>query len=782
MSSTWSLSVDDLGSCTEPSCSESSCPVGYFPIDVTVVNDLSRLPTLLCAYCEHPAVWHRRAAPRTSRNAPSAWDNPSQPSGSALPPEGHKSTASSAGSASKSWTQNGGLPRKTQEKMMDSRGSTSRSSKSFKEHIRHRKDHLSSGLSPAGADAFYPAGKSQQQASEESSHRKRKRAEDLKPGSKSKIGSSSRAAPGASKPLKTTKVTVILVENTARVHRGCYVRPDINKQGILDSAKLVQTLNIPESADSGTINALVDDAFRPISQYAEARIRSIANPNSTRPWTLLRSNAHQGSSTILFPEHANNVADAINSDTFMRNICAEDTRSAGLSKLRNVPAAAGFKITVYLALVKGSENIPLPSGPRRRRQQTTESSGSGDSDSDTPSHSESDPIIISDSEVPDHPSESARAQATLYLQSENNTARDWTPSPSEHAGRYGPGSSRGAAPTRDYDDAERDEMLDDPDADDDEMADNDVSGSGVSPSGSTAQQPDSPPEVPECHLALRRALCTVHQPSGSGSGSPKSWWAASRETSTDAFNFEDRRSMGNAGVTADIVWSACAEPFLTSLDFLDELVQLIEPANSHENPETSLDCRERLSLGLRLGPFGLQAAVNGLDILYNLLPATNPGITRGTYDVRLKVLTHTSETALRLLTDFLCSFPRHMYDPPGLRAVGVLLDRNKTKSTFSDADEEDWSKLTVPNLVLKRADPSALKHALEQDYGHWSDHSAMRYNAMYCGEHGLDGLITRVVHPFLDEFPIEHPHYAEFFEIFEGFFRAVDHKLTNHKK
>ncbi|KAI0037926.1 hypothetical protein FA95DRAFT_1613772 [Auriscalpium vulgare] len=240
--------------------------------------------------------------------------------------------------------------------------------------------------------------------------------------------------------------------------------------------------------------------------------------------------------------------------------------------------------------------------------------------------------------------------------------------------------------------------------------------------------------------------------------------------------------MGNAGVTADIVWSACAEPFLTSLDFLDELVQLIEPANSHENPETSLDCRERLSLGLRLGPFGLQAAVNGLDILYNLLPETNPGITRGTYDVRLKVLTHTSETALRLLTDFLCSFPRHMYDPPGLRAVGVLLDRNKTKSTFSDADEEDWSKLTVPNLVLKRADPSALKHALEQDYGHWSDHSAMRYNAMYCGEHGLDGLITRVVHPFLDEFPIEHPHYAEFFEIFEGFFRAVDHKLTNHKK
>ncbi|KAI0054934.1 hypothetical protein BV25DRAFT_1922248 [Artomyces pyxidatus] len=725
--SPFDITFESLGRCMLSECAPI-CPQ-YYPTDRRAAEDLALLPDVLCKACSHAAYMHRKPQAAPEPVAPQASKKPDLREDGGIPP-GTKSHLHEVRPGPASSTHG---PRPTS---------------SFATHAQRRSEKA------GGSNTFQPAAKSHK--------------DTLDARGPADIGQKRKrptAQPSTSKPTTKTKpppkpvvFSVVFIDRTDRVHRGEYLKPIPQQLNELVLSKLVKTIEVPKDADYIAVDYLIRHAFDHIAVFLEANDLVLASRDHFRAWTpLIVRIQGQGHKSFLFPYSAT------------ERVAYDDLKyfTTG-TKIQSAPA---YKSILFIALIDLHPLVPSSATPRNfniplwsdnhgarpttpipddiEAVQNDEQEATQQSDG----HSES------AHSFPDAAANSSDDQSHTPYHKTDPFTRYTTLNDPEPAGFSPPRFSPSDAGFASYPD---------------------TSSGSSSERKQDAAMEDLPP--PPSHTSIERAMYNISAPGQDDIQKGNcSWWAGEGDVRYaplyEAYiilrHACDRWATRQEGGVhaAEALWADYGDDFLRLLTFRPSL------SDSETDSEDEF-------LPFLVGPKGINFVIKGLGRLYEVTAAF-PRDARWARDVKWKLLVYHSNIIELHYAAFVSITSRLLYDPPNFRAVERLLSKeeNALSKKFALATQDDWTSMSLPFINLASQSPAELHSLLVQDFGSADDHLKMKNDRyILSGEWGLSGLMSKIILPFLDSYPISSPNYQEFFDVFDTFLAALNQKLVNYLK
>ncbi|KAI0059744.1 hypothetical protein BV25DRAFT_1918310 [Artomyces pyxidatus] len=592
-----------------------------------------------------------------------------------------------------------------------------------------RQNDIGEGLKAGGSHAFHPAASKQQDAVPE---------RGKPPTSKRKRDAPSMTRSNKVPPVPLVSFTVILLDRTSQIHCKKQRRPTATLVTSYDAADHVKSVQVPKDASPETINSLIVSTFEHIPAFSAVASYSGAR----RAWTLLlATSVRKGQKTQIF---LHPISTDLLIDFSRLERATSDAKPRG--------AGTGYSKTVWIALVNGSPDIrPYIIKGKVDHSDEDEEAEDGDEDDDEEVE-EPDAMADDKDEVP-------------------NTFDSYTfsPSPSPTEPSF---SKRAKTQPMDTNTTDSQTKVED-------FIDPQLYADFSAPHHEKATDSSSDIlELPASHTFVVRALENIKAPVPG-----KSWWAAvpQDDSSLEPTDLYDVAFLIWTGVLKfdlgkwkksgrddrmtgpQAIWAHSGNDFLSSINFILNKDAFTSP-------------------GFRLGPRGISFIIDALEELYLVTDAIPiPEARRERYDKHCHLILH-SDALETLLRQFLAITPRQLYDPEPFRHVEVLLLRDEANNLLPVAEQLDWDLLKTTKVDLIHGEPSHLLSALETDFGTTFDHSKFNTDYLATGEWGLKGFMDKIVLPFLDNFPLDHPFYKQYYDIFSTFMDVLDHKISNYNK
>ncbi|TBU22713.1 hypothetical protein BD311DRAFT_811280 [Dichomitus squalens] len=617
---------------------------------------------------------------------------------------------------------------------------------SFRAHAEKREQRQgnSESTSKVSGSRFNPAAKIYEAASQLKSKPslRRKKRHVSPPLSDSPSSSRRTKKPASSKQKSDAKRQVLanlktyrvcLVERTSAVHKGRYRRPTLRKLEALDDAHHVQVVRLPKEDESvEDINSSVDDAFKPhFSEFEQ--------PHG---WVLLNVKG-MGSGHQAYLKVARNDGQASTVDGVAWARATSSTSVRG--------GNSAFKNLVYIALKKGSRDLPL------------EGFSDYDDDSDECSNSEGDVNSPSDGKIHDEPATKPRSSTPPLTSSAPNATQGTSPTTAANtAGASDAGKTSASEDTRLH--------------------------------AESSSQSNFQWSIPTSFMETERLLHNMQAPD-----EREVWWHSTPETAFLFSGFFAQSPMFELAIQSvrtssgspvmlplDLLLQQIEETLLSSLVFLEDLVRDLHLVENSERWLLDDDLR-RFSDEFALGPYGLHGVVKTMRIVYDFLMEEHlfhAQRNRGSVFLRLEWISIRVRAALK---SFRYRVERQLWDPVGgFRDVRVAFTHAEDAGYLKEATRAQWRHTKLWDFVghdeLFSSSADHLLAVLVEAFGHDTDPHLMNHYALTSGGYGVEGLFNDVINPILDVMPLDHPSYQVFYDIMERFASTLALKLRSAGK